>query len=202
MTWTKLGTEFNRQCGSAGLSSDAYRTHCEAIAWVYADERTSLRIGSDELRMLAWCPGYQQAADELVAARFWKATPDGWQIVHHGDVIRQSLAAQRAQRTRNARAQQAYRKRQAHTGENGAAAGVTVPEPEAGLAVSDAISAYVSAPPRSGQHRTGTNASSGQREAASTQPPVRPPCTACSKPARNGCRTCWDHAGHELAAAS
>jgi hypothetical protein len=44
VTWNKKGVEFSDECADTGLSDGAYRTHDEAIGFVY-------RIESDELRI-------------------------------------------------------------------------------------------------------------------------------------------------------
>jgi hypothetical protein len=48
---------------------------------------------------------------ELVNAGFWRGTRNGWALVHHADVMRQSLAAQQAKRDRDKNAQKAKRGR-------------------------------------------------------------------------------------------
>lgn len=108
MTWAKYGVEFFDQAAELGLSDAAVRTHAEAIAYVYRLDRENvadLSIGRHLLHRFAGSLDAETAAVELVDAGLWRETPTGWTIEHHGDVIRQSLSAQRAKRERDRRAQ-------------------------------------------------------------------------------------------------
>ena len=111
MTWAKYSTEFGDECAAAALSDSAYRTHSEAIAWIYRLEETSLRIPKTLLRRFAGSDEYELAAKELAQAGFWRDLGDAWEIRHHADVIRQSILAQRQKRDRDKRAQAARRTR-------------------------------------------------------------------------------------------
>jgi hypothetical protein len=113
MTWAKYGTEFSDECAEAGLSDAAYRTHAEAIEWLYRVEQPTLRIPKGIARRFAGSPHYERAITELVAAGFWEDCGDCWTVVHHSGVIRESLRQQHLTRARNRRAQRAWRDRQA-----------------------------------------------------------------------------------------
>jgi hypothetical protein len=113
MTWQKLGTEFWDDCAQAGLSDAAVRTHAEAIGWLYRVESKDMRIAKSLVARFAGSVCWDTAVRELVAAEFWRDESDAWLIIHHTDVIRQSIAAQQAKRDRDRRAQQAWRKRHA-----------------------------------------------------------------------------------------
>jgi len=94
VTWDKRGTEFSDECAVAALSDYAYRTHSEAIGWLYLIESADLLIPKRLLHKFAMSPDREQAADELVAVGFWADRGDAWEVLHHANVIRQSLAAQ------------------------------------------------------------------------------------------------------------
>lgn len=111
MTWAKYSTEFSDDCAAAGLSDAAYRTHSEAIGWLYRVEDLRLRIAKNLVRRFAGSEDYEHAVEELADAGFWNDRGDVWEIVHHADVIRSGLAAQQQKRDRDKRAQQARRKR-------------------------------------------------------------------------------------------
>ena len=111
MTWTKLGDEYSDEIANAGLSDAAYRTHTEAAGWLYRIEDIKLRIPKHLVRRFAGSLDYETAIKELADARFWRDRGDTWEIIHHADVIRQSIQAQRQKRDRDKRAQQARRNR-------------------------------------------------------------------------------------------
>lgn len=111
MTWAKYGTEYNDELANADLSDAAYRTHTEAIGWLYRIEETSLQIPKHLLRRFAGSIDYETAIKDLVNLGFWRDRGSTWEIVHHADVIRQSIVAQRQKRDRDKRAQQAKRNR-------------------------------------------------------------------------------------------
>lgn len=94
MTWVKTGTEFPDDALDAELSDAAYRTHHEAITWLYKVERTDCYISAAALRRFAGSPHAELAVTELVNLGWWRVQQQGYEVVHHGDVIRQSLAAQ------------------------------------------------------------------------------------------------------------
>lgn len=111
MTWTKLGDEFSDECANTGLSDAAYRTHVEAIAWVYRVERMDLHLPKHLLRRFVGSEHWQDAVLDLLAIGWWTDAGDHYQLTHHADVIRQSIAAQQAKRARDKDAQAAKRKR-------------------------------------------------------------------------------------------
>lgn len=111
MTWSKFGREYNDELANAGVTDAAYRTHSEAIGWLYGIEETTLRIPKHLVRRFATSPDYETAIKDLVNIGFWRDRGDTWQIVHHAAVIRQSIEAQRLSRDRNKRAQKASRDR-------------------------------------------------------------------------------------------
>lgn len=99
MTWTKLGDEFSDECANHGLTDAAYRTHVEAIGFVYRVEASDLRIGKKMIRRFAGSEDYEQAIKVLVALDWWRDHGGYYELIHHADVIRQSIAAQQAKRT-------------------------------------------------------------------------------------------------------
>ncbi|HLM22218.1 MAG TPA: hypothetical protein VK390_11930 [Propionibacteriaceae bacterium] len=94
MTWTKLGTEFFDDCAEAVLSDAAVRTHAEAIGYLYGQENFDLTLKKSTMRRWAGSDCPEEAALELVAAGMWTDGKAEWTVVHHADVIRQSLTAQ------------------------------------------------------------------------------------------------------------
>jgi len=104
VTWTKLGAEFNSECALAGLSDAAYRTHSEAIGWLYEVEETSCRIPKRLFQRFAGSEDAEAAVGELTGAGFWKDAGAVWVVVHHAGVVRQSIAAQQDKRGRDAKA--------------------------------------------------------------------------------------------------
>ena len=111
MTWTKLGDEFSDECANTGLSDAAYRTHVEAIAWLYRVERMDLHIPKHLLRRFVGSEDWENAVQVLAALGWWRDRGDHYQVVHHEDVIRQSIAAQQAKRSRDKKAQADKRRR-------------------------------------------------------------------------------------------
>lgn len=124
MTWTKFGSEFFDDCANHGLSDAALRTHSEAIGWLYNVESQDLTINKHLVRRFAGSENYESGITDLLAVGFWRTNGDKYQVVHHADVIRQSLAAQHKKRERDKKASRDYRKRH-------------------GLSVSDDVSADV-----------------------------------------------------------
>lgn len=94
MTWVKTGTEFPDDALDVELSDAAYRTHHEAVTWLYKVERNDCYISGAALRRFAGSPHAEIAVQELVALGWWRIHQQGYEVVHHGDVIRQSIAAQ------------------------------------------------------------------------------------------------------------
>jgi hypothetical protein len=122
MTWAKTGVEFPDQCADAGLSDAAYRTHHEVISWLYRIDRQDvgdLAIPRNMVRRIAGSDDYDHAVKDLVACGFWLDAGDHYILVHHGDVVKQSLMAQRLKRNRDKAAQQAWRERNKATAQSG-----------------------------------------------------------------------------------
>ena len=111
MTWTKLGAEFNSECALAGLSDAAYRTHSEAIGWLYEVEETSCRIPKRLFQRLAGSEDAEAAVGQLTGIGFWKDAGAVWVVLHHTGVVRQSIAAQQDKRSRDAKAQRRRRRK-------------------------------------------------------------------------------------------
>ena len=135
MTWSKFGDEFNSECALQGLSDAAYRTHSEAIGWLYEVSDTSCQIPKRLFRRFAASDNAEAAAVELVTAGFWQDTGAVWVLIHHADVVRQSLTAQRDKRERDLKAQHRFRQKVSD-------------------GVSADVSADVSAPPRQADRQT------------------------------------------------
>lgn len=119
MTWTKLGSEFFPECMHHGLSDAATRTHAEAIAYLYEVEEMSCTIPKRLVRTFAGSESFGDAIEVLVALEWWKDRGGKWEILHHADVIRQSIAAQIKQRDRTKRSSRSYRERHAGESEDG-----------------------------------------------------------------------------------
>lgn len=128
MTWTKLGAEFFPECLHHGLSDAMVRTHAEAVAYLYEVEETSCRIPKRIVRTFAGSEDFSDAIKGLVSIQWWADQGSSWELLHHADVIRQSIAAQQNKKARNKRAQQGWRERQQESKE--------------GSGVSDDVSAY------------------------------------------------------------
>src|SRR5690625_1858471 len=139
MTWTKLGDEFSDDCANADLTDAAYRTHDEAIAFVYRIERMDLRFGKRMVRRFAGSDQYEDGIALLLGLGWWRDHGDEYEIQHHADVIRASIAAQQSKRARDRRAQRQYRAKQ-----GGAADGDTRASADVSADVSADASAAVS----------------------------------------------------------
>ena len=111
MTWTKLGQEYNDELAVLRLSDAAYRTHTEAIGWLYRVEEMSLLIAKHLVRRFASTVDPDAAIAELVTAGCWGDAGGSWQVVHHAEVVRQSIVAQQKKRRRDTHAQRAARSR-------------------------------------------------------------------------------------------
>lgn len=114
MTWAKTGVEFPDQCADANLSDAAYRTHHEVISYLYRIDREDvgdLAIPRSMVRRIAGSDDHERAVKELVACGFWHDAGDRYRLVHHGDIVKQSLMAQRLKRQRDKAAQQTWRER-------------------------------------------------------------------------------------------
>jgi len=111
MTWSKLGDEFSDDMANRGISDAAYRTHVEAIQWIYRVERYDCHVPKSLVRRFAGSDEYELAIKELIERDMWTDGGDHYAVRHHGDVIRQSLSAQHKKTERDRRAQQAKRAR-------------------------------------------------------------------------------------------
>jgi len=111
MTWTRTGAEFPDDAYSDELSDAAYRTHHEAITYLFKLERTGCFIRVDEVRRFAGSPLADMAVTELVNLGWWRVKQQGYEVVKHSDVIRSGITAQVKKREANKRNQQAWRKR-------------------------------------------------------------------------------------------
>lgn len=116
MTWSKFGTEYRDECAEAGLSDAAFRTHTEALMYLYGIESGDMHVKRQLVRKWAGSDNYQAAVSELVAAGFWNTAGNDWQVVHHGDVFRQSLAAQQKKRVTEKKRMQDKRAAEARQG--------------------------------------------------------------------------------------
>lgn len=101
MTWTKFGAEFRDECAEVALSDAAFRTHVEAIMYLYGIEQMDMHLQARLVRKWAGSDHYENAITELVAAGFWVKDGDGYDVVHHEDVFRQSLAFQVSKREKD-----------------------------------------------------------------------------------------------------
>jgi hypothetical protein len=77
MTWTKLSDDFSDDCWE--LSSDAFRLHVEGLVWSNR-KLLDLRLRKDDMARWAKHPA---AAEELVAAGWWRDEGQCYVIVHH-----------------------------------------------------------------------------------------------------------------------
>lgn len=109
MTWTKLGDEFSDECAAHELSDSAFRTHVEAIGWIYRVEQMDLRIPKHLVRRFAGSAHFEEAIDFLVSIGWWKRLVAHYEIVHHREVIRSSITMQQKKRERDRKAQQRRR---------------------------------------------------------------------------------------------
>lgn len=113
MTWRKTGQEFDDECAVVEMSDAAYRTHQEAIGFIYKMKNEACEITKGSVRRFAASPHAQEAIKELIALGFWRDHGSHYEVVHHADVIADSLHAQAAKKERDRRAQKAARERKA-----------------------------------------------------------------------------------------
>lgn len=113
MTWTKLGDEFTAECGNVELSDAAFRTHVELIAWCYRVEQMDLLIPKSRLAKVLESEHAETGMRELLAQGWYRNHDRHYELLHHADVVRQSIAAQQTSRAKSKRTSQAYRDRQA-----------------------------------------------------------------------------------------
>ena len=120
MTWTKLSDDFSDDCWE--LSDAAVRLHMEGLVWSNR-KLLDCRLVKDEMVRWAKRPG---AAEELVAAGWWRDDGTVYVIVHHAiyqrareAVLKQQDAnqknGQKAGRPKGPPRERAPRKRRAKT---------------------------------------------------------------------------------------
>jgi hypothetical protein len=112
VTWAKYGVEFFDQCADAGLTAEATLTHAEAIAWLYRCDRADVMdvsIPAKAIRKFANCEDPAPAIADLVRVGFWAEGDGGYVLVHHAEVVSQSLTSQRIKRDVNRRSQRKAR---------------------------------------------------------------------------------------------
>lgn len=100
MTWTKFGAEFRDECAELGLTDAEFRTHVEAIMYLYGIENMDMIIQRRLVRKWAGSDNYAEAVRGLVEKGIWNTHGLDWKIVHHEDVFRQSLGYQLRERDR------------------------------------------------------------------------------------------------------
>lgn len=124
MTWSKFGTEFFDQMVDAdfhpSLDDAAQLTHTQAIHYLYSVEGNTLVFKKSTLRRFATSQQAPAAADELVRCGLWEDLGNSYRVVHHADVVRQSLAAQSTKRDKD-KAYQRKRRAQGADKSTGAA---------------------------------------------------------------------------------
>ena len=105
MTWAKYGTEFYDQlvdCDFPDHLSDAcMNTHAQAIHYLYSVESMDMTFPKARLHRFATSPKAQDAADILVRNGLWTTRGNRYEVIHHADVFRQSLAAQQTKKEGN-----------------------------------------------------------------------------------------------------
>jgi hypothetical protein len=112
MTYTKLGAEFSDDAANADLSDAAFRTHVEAIQWLFTVERMDCHVPARLVRRFAGSPHGEMAVTELVNLGWWRVEQQGYDVIHHADVVRGGIVAQQKKRERDKKAQQSHRDRQ------------------------------------------------------------------------------------------
>lgn len=117
MTWTKFGSEFFPECLHHGLPDAAVRTHAEAISYLYEVEEMSCLIPKRLVRTFAGSENFQEAIEALLSIEWWAEVGPDYEVKHHADVIRQSLAAQRKQRETSKKTSAKYRSKKGSQGD-------------------------------------------------------------------------------------
>lgn len=143
VTWTKFGAEYFDQCADAGLTDAAFRTHSEAIGWLYRinrDDVKDLSIPDRAIRKFATSDDYEPAVAQLVRVGFWRDEGSHYVLVHHADVVKSSLVAQRAKLDRDRKAQQNRRARAGKEGKDDANVSADVSDGVSGDADSQSAS--------------------------------------------------------------
>lgn len=103
MTWTKLSDDFSDDCWR--LSDAAWRLHVEGLLW---SNRKLLDLTLDKSDMVRWAK-HPAAADELVAAGWWRDRGNHYVIVHHGAYQRTREAVLKQQAANKANGQKGGR---------------------------------------------------------------------------------------------
>lgn len=115
MTWAKYGTEFFDQLMDMdfpdALSDACMLTHTQALHYLYSVEGMDMTFPKNALRRFATSGNANEAAQALVQAGAWADRGKRYEVKHHDDVFRQSLAAQLGKRVRDKKAQQSARAR-------------------------------------------------------------------------------------------
>jgi hypothetical protein len=125
MTWTKTGAEFPDDAFNVELSDAAYRTHHEAITYLYKVERTDCYIRTDEVRRFGGSPHVDMAITELVNLGWWVIKGQGYEVVHHGDIIRASVVTQQKKRAASKATSERHRRKKAAAVTDGVTPDVT-----------------------------------------------------------------------------
>lgn len=122
MTWAKYGTEFFDQLVDMDfpdeLTDACMLTHAQALHYLYSVEDMNMTFPKIALRRFATSTQADAAAHALVQAGAWIDHGRRFQVTHHADVFRQSLATQTLKKGRDKGAQQ--RKRDRESGSKGA----------------------------------------------------------------------------------
>lgn len=111
MTWAKYGTEFFDQLVDdfdfpLDLDDACQLTHVQAIHYLYSVESMTLRFKKASLGRFATSSRASEAAQALATAGAWADRGREWEVLHHADVVRQSLAAQLVKRDTEKKRQQ------------------------------------------------------------------------------------------------
>ncbi len=93
------------------LSDAARITHVETLCYLYTVEQDDCVFYKDMLPVMAASQHRDSAAAELVRAGYWRDLGDRFEVLDHGEVLRQSLTAQHKKLDRDRRAQASARAR-------------------------------------------------------------------------------------------
>lgn len=132
MTWSKFGNEYFDQLANMDFPDDiadaCQLTHTQAIHYLYSVEEQALTFKKSMLHRFATSPQADRAADTLVSLGVWSDQGQKYEIVHHSDVIRQSLGYQLKERDRKKTDQR--RRRSKESGPPGPDGGVAQQAPQ------------------------------------------------------------------------
>lgn len=147
MTWAKYGNEFFDQLFDVdfpeGLEDACALTHTQALHYLYSVEEMAMTFPKSALRRFASSSEHVAAAAALVSAGLWIEQGPRYQVIHHEDVFRQSLAAQLTKRDRDKKHQR--RKRGTPAAESVASDNVTDTVTDVGAAVGNGVVSDVGA---------------------------------------------------------